>query len=246
MRGRVPRALVDGRSGAEASGTGDALPPVDPARLGALGHSFGGWTAIKLAALEPRLRAVCGLAPVAEPFVGRRAFADGELPLPSGVRSLVLAARDDVLVDLDTSIRPLFERLGPGARLEIIDDADHFHFCDGIGLLHRMHEANPREGQPRPTRPFAELQPEDAMHALLSGRVTRFFADTIGTDATPCAGRDTRPDGARRGPGRNGGADAVRVRAAEARGVAGASDSSGRGRAQAEARSGVGRPKSQP
>ena len=157
-----------------------ALPPIDTTRIGALGHSFGGWTALKLAALEDRVSAVCGLAPVAEPFVGRKAFDPGELPLPDSVRSLVLAARDDVLVDLETSIQPLAARLGPRSILEIIDRADHFHFCDGIPMLHTMHENNPRENQPRATRPLAELRGEDEMHRLVNERVTRFFAERFG------------------------------------------------------------------
>ncbi|HPG26274.1 MAG: hypothetical protein H6748_06485 [Spirochaetaceae bacterium] len=172
------RSLVD-RPGAIALDPRQ-LPPVDPERLGLLGHSFGGWTAIKGAARERRVRAVCALAPVAEPFVGRRAFDPGELPLPPGVHALLLAAADDVLVDLETSILPLVDRLGPAARLEIIDRADHFHFCDGLALLHRMHENNPRASQLRPTRPFAELRGEAEMHALLRDRVGGFFAEAFG------------------------------------------------------------------
>jgi dienelactone hydrolase len=154
----------------------DRRPPIDPRRLGAFGHSFGGWTALKLAALDSRVRSVCGLAPASEPFVGRKAFEATELPLPAHVEALIVAAEDDVLVDLESSIRPLFDRLGPGARLEIIDRADHFHFCDGIEVLHRMHLRNPREGQTRPTRPYAELRDERDMHARVVERVTRFFA----------------------------------------------------------------------
>jgi len=156
------------------------LPPLDPERLGVLGHSFGGWTALKVLALESRVRAVCCLAPASEPFVGRKAFAVGELPLPERAKSLVLAARDDVLVDLETSIRPLSDRLGAHSRLEIIDRADHFHFCDAIEMLHGMHEQNPRENQLHPTRPMAELRDERDMHALLNERVTRFFAEHFG------------------------------------------------------------------
>lgn len=151
------------------------LPPLDPRSAGALGHSFGGWTALKLVALDDRIRAVCALAPVSEPFVGRRAFEPDELPLPAGVASLLLAARDDVLVDLETSIRPLHVRLGEAAELEVIDGADHFHFCDGIEMLHKMHENTPRQGVLRPTRSWSELVEEEAMHALLCGRVTAFF-----------------------------------------------------------------------
>jgi dienelactone hydrolase len=155
------------------------LPSLDSKRLGLLGHSFGGWTALKIPALDSRVAAVCGLAPASEPFVGRKAFDPGELPLHEKISSLVLAARDDVLVDLDTSIRPLSDRLGPDSELEIIDRADHFHFCDGLEMLHRMHENTPRENQLNPTRPIAELRDERDMHTLLNERVMRFFAENL-------------------------------------------------------------------
>jgi len=170
----VIRALLDGRHLA------NELPLLEPARLGLLGHSFGGWTAFKVPALEPRVTAVCGLAPASEPFVGRKAFDPGELPLPEKITSLVLAARNDVLVDLDTSIHPLSDRLGPSSQLEIIDRADHFHFCDGLEMLHKMHENSPRENQLQPTRPIEELRDEHDMHTLLNERVTRFFTESLG------------------------------------------------------------------
>ena len=110
-----------------------------------------------LAARDPRVRAVCGLAPASEPFVGRRAFEPGELPFDRGCATLIVAAEEDVLVDLETSVRPLFERLGAPRALVGVRDSDHFHFCDGIPLLHGMHERNPRPGQPRPTRQWKPL-----------------------------------------------------------------------------------------
>ena len=64
---RVISALLD--EGLEA----DRRPAIDPGRIGVAGHSYGGWTALKVAAHEPRVRSVCCLAPAAEPFVGRRA-----------------------------------------------------------------------------------------------------------------------------------------------------------------------------
>ena len=169
----VIQALLDGDLHS------NEIPDLDATRLGVLGHSFGGWTALKVTALERRVRAVCGLAPASEPFVGRKAFAPDELPLAKEIATLILAGRDDVLVDLETSIHPLFDRLGAQAKLEIIDRADHFHFCDGIELLHKMHESNPREGQHQATRPFADLRDERDMHALLNERVTRFFAEAF-------------------------------------------------------------------
>ncbi len=170
---RVLGALVD--DGVDA----DARPAVDPNAIGVLGHSFGGWTALKATRLEPRVRAACCLAPASEPFVGRKAFDPGELPLRDDVASLVIAAEDDVLVDLETSVHPLFERLGPGAGLEVLDRADHFHFCDGVGLLHDLHVKTPRKGLPRPPRPLAELRDEGNTHAWLQERVTRFFVDAL-------------------------------------------------------------------
>lgn len=170
---RVLAALLDERALASW------LPPLDPQRVGALGHSFGGWTALKLPRREPRIRAVCALAPASEAFVGRRAFDAGELPLPGRVSTLLLAARDDVLVDLETSIRPLHARLGASARLEVIDDADHFHFCDGIEMLHAMHENTPRPGVLRATRPWRELLDEETMHGRLSDRVSGFFETAL-------------------------------------------------------------------
>lgn len=174
----VIRALLD--DGHLAS----ERPSLDPKRAGLLGHSFGGWTALKVPALEPRVAALCGLAPASEPFVGRKAFDSGELPLPKNVISLVLAARDDVLVDLNSSIRPLCDRLGPDSEFEIIDRADHFHFCDAIEMLHEMHVNNPRPNQLQPTRPMAELRNENDMHTILNERVTRFFAEKFGTPGT--------------------------------------------------------------
>ena len=171
----VVRTLLDRPADRHSPSALPPLPRLDPTCVGSLGHSFGGWTALKLPALDRRVQAVCSLAPVSEPFVGRGAFAPEELPLPQSVRVLVVAAGDDVLVDLETSLRPLFERLGPGASLEILDRADHFHFCDGIELLHRMHENSPREGQRRPIRPLAELRGELETQTLLADWVENFF-----------------------------------------------------------------------
>lgn len=178
------RALLD--EGLEAKGR----PPIRATAVGVLGHSYGGWTSLKLPALEARVRAICCLAPASEPFVGRRAFEASELPMPSEISTLVLAAGDDVLVDFETSIRPLYERLGTSARLETLDRADHFHFCDGLELLHRMHENNPRPGQVRPTRPLAELLGEAETHAFLCERVTRFFCETLGMPTADDARHD--------------------------------------------------------
>jgi predicted dienelactone hydrolase len=162
---------------------GGAWPLASPDRVGVLGHSFGGWTALKLPRRDARVRAVCGLAPVSEPFVGRKAFEAGELPFANAIPTLIVSARDDVLVDLETSVRPLAARLAEPRALVVLRDADHFHFCDHLELIHGLHEKNPRPRQTRATRAYAELLPEARAHRLLAGLVTGFFAHALGARA---------------------------------------------------------------
>ncbi|MEZ4291349.1 MAG: hypothetical protein R3E53_12750 [Myxococcota bacterium] len=95
------------------------------------------------------------------------------------MHALLLAAADDVLVDLETSILPLVDRLGPAARLEIIDRADHFHFCDGLALLHRMHENNPRASQHDRRDPSQTARGGGDARAARD-RVGGFFAEAFG------------------------------------------------------------------
>jgi predicted dienelactone hydrolase len=152
---------------------------IETTRIGVVGHSYGGWTALKMPGRDPRVRAVCGLAPASEPFVGRKAFEPDELPFGSDVATLLVAGIDDVLVDLETSVRPLFERLGAPRALVGIERADHFHFCDGIELLHGLHLNNRRPNQPRPTKPYADQLAEDRMHRVVQASVTHFLRSSL-------------------------------------------------------------------
>ena len=163
----------------ECATSGDPRwPSVDPQRIGVAGHSYGGWTAFKMPGRDPRVRAVCGLAPASEPFVGRKAFEADELPF-ADVATLVVAGIDDVLIDLETSVRPFFERLEAPCALIGIERADHFHFCDGVELLHTMHANRPRPNQPRPTKPYDEQLPEDRMHRSVRASAAHFFLHAL-------------------------------------------------------------------
>lgn len=164
---------------------GGPWPAAGTERIGVAGHSFGGWTAFKMPARDPRVRAVCGLAPASESFVGGKAFAPGELPLDPGVSSLIVSALEDVLVDIDTSVWPLFERLDEPRALVGVHRADHFHFCDHLELLHGLHEkAGRRPKQTRDTSPYADLLPEDRTHRLVAALVTGFFAAALAEDGS--------------------------------------------------------------
>jgi predicted dienelactone hydrolase len=195
VRARRPsdlRAAVDAVLAIADDTGGQRLPALDATRIGSLGHSFGGWTALKLPRLDPRVRAVCGLAPASEPFVGRKAFEPDELPLSPGIPALLVAAAEDVLVDIDTSVRPLFARLAAPRALVVVDRSDHFHFCDGIALLHGMHVANPRARATRPTLPADALLDEARMHRAVRAAVTAFFAAALAAGADA---RDASPLG---------------------------------------------------
>jgi pimeloyl-ACP methyl ester carboxylesterase len=167
---------------------GNLVPPADSTRIGAFGHSFGGWTALKMPRQDERVRAVCGLAAAAEPFVGRRAFEDGELPLARDTPALLIAGIEDVLVEIEASILSVFDRLGPRRAAVGIEGADHFHFCDAIPLLHAIHEQTPREGLERPVRPYSELLDEAEAQQILCELVRNFFATAFANDHDPCAG----------------------------------------------------------
>jgi len=171
-----------------ANGEARAWPSTDPQRIGVLGHSFGGWTACKIPRIDARVRAVCGLAPASEKFVGRKAFESGELPLAEGIHSLLIAGREDVLVDLETSVQPFAARLSAATQLLVIDAADHFHFCDGVPVLHENHYSRPRPNQARPTRPLGELLDEARMHRIVNGLVTAFFLKVFDGEREPGIG----------------------------------------------------------
>ncbi len=183
VRGNRPRDLE--AAIATALTPDPRWPAVDAGRIGVLGHSFGGWTALKMPLRDPRIRAVCGLAPTSEPFVGRHAFEPGELPFERPIPTLLVAGIDDVLVDLETSVRPLFERLAPPTALVGVERLDHFHFCNGIEFLHGRHYQNPRENQPRPTRPYPEQLDEARTHRVLRGVVTAFLLAALQAEADP-------------------------------------------------------------
>jgi dienelactone hydrolase len=168
--------------------------------VGVAGHSFGGWTALKLAARpEVPVVAVLALAPASEPFVGRRAFAAGELPLPPSVATLLLASDEDALVSLETSVRPLAARLGPHHRLLVLRGTDHYHYCDHARDIHELRTqenvanaaaAGPADAE-RPgavatgvSRPFDELVPEARAHRAIRAAALVLFARTLaGTGA---------------------------------------------------------------
>lgn len=128
-----------------AAARGFTSPGIDPERVAVAGHSLGGWTALAAIAREPAIRAVFLLAPAG----GRSGVADDPLPraLDLGwtrvVPTLTVAAARDSILPLH-GVRELHARIPGPRRLVVLEDADHFHFCDRADRLHElMRRMNP-------------------------------------------------------------------------------------------------------
>jgi dienelactone hydrolase len=118
-------------------GAGDLR--IDPERLGSLGISFGGWTALALNSVDRRPRATVAIAPAWGRTVGLAELADRlrvddwQRPVPC----LVLAAGRDGIVPL-AGLRELFGMLPPPKRFAVLRDAGHTHFGDDPEARHEQ------------------------------------------------------------------------------------------------------------
>jgi predicted dienelactone hydrolase len=106
---------------------------VDPERIGTSGHSFGALTSLRVAGLDPRVKAAVPHAPpgylVTWLEVGR--------PLETlGTPILVLAGRDDRSLPYETHTASLWAAMGAPSWLVTLEDAGHFTFSD-LCLLSR-------------------------------------------------------------------------------------------------------------
>ncbi len=173
IQSRVPdiRFLLDHLRGAASH---DDIQ-LDPARIGIVGHSFGGWTA--LAAIDDDrncdLRAVVALAPG-----GASQRRPGMLPVELAfawgrdVPTLYLVAANDASLPLAGMIE-LFERTPAARRMVILRRADHMHFMDGVAALHEAVRTMPWSGElariQQDMRPIAELCQEEQAHLFVRG-----------------------------------------------------------------------------
>jgi predicted dienelactone hydrolase len=109
---------------------------VDPDRIGIVGHSFGGWTALAAPEVESRIRAVVALAPA-----GSSQPKPGIIPAKLSFRwgrnipTLFLVAENDVPLPLD-GMYEIFERTPSAKQMLILRRADHYHFLDNAEEVH--------------------------------------------------------------------------------------------------------------
>lgn len=161
---------------------------VDSERIGATGHSFGGWTALMVTGQDARIRAALPLAPAGgashlptEPM--RQAL---DLDWQRGVPTLYLAAEHDSLCPLE-GIRELFERTRGRTRLMVLRGAEHFHFCDRVEETHELIRlavlataGNGSYRELRRLRPIGELCPAEHAYPYLRGLGLAHFDAHLG------------------------------------------------------------------
>ena len=169
---RVPdvRFLLDHLLG----GAWDSPAALDPTRVGIVGHSFGGWTALAAPDVERRIGAVVALAPG-----GSAQPRPGIIPATLGfgwlrdVPTLYLAADRDVSTPL-AGIVELFGRTPASQRhLVILRRADHLHFVDNVEEVHEAVRAMSLPGEaawlPAAMPPIGELCSGEQAHLFTRG-----------------------------------------------------------------------------
>jgi dienelactone hydrolase len=169
---RVPdvRFLLDHLLGGTAW---ESEAHIDPIRIGIVGHSFGGWTALAAPEVEQRIQAVVALAPggSSRPKPGilpaKLTFAWGR-----DVPTLYLVAENDICLPL-AGMYELFERTPGTKQLIILRRADHGHFMDHVEEGHEAIRKMPWTGElawiAEEMQPITEFCSGDQAHLFVRG-----------------------------------------------------------------------------
>jgi dienelactone hydrolase len=137
--------------------------------VGMAGHSFGGWTTLQTTGQDDRIVAAVPLAPAG----GRSAKNFGpiehivdelDLDWTRAVPTLMIVADDDSVLPLD-GMHDLVERSPWIDRMVVLESADHFHFCDGVEVVHDL--MAPLMGQG--AKPSYELVPGSHAYDVTNG-----------------------------------------------------------------------------
>jgi dienelactone hydrolase len=150
-----------------------AREPVDAERIGIVGHSFGGWTALAAPDVEPRIRAIVAFAPggASNPKPG---ILPGTLDFKwqREIPTLLVAAENDTSLPLDGMFE-IFDRIPSTHKtMAVLHRADHMHFVDDVEKLHegfRTATGYPPEVAEiqREMMPISELASEEEAHRFL-------------------------------------------------------------------------------
>jgi len=114
----------------------DSDIPLNPAQIGIVGHSFGGWTALATPEADQHISAVVALAPG-----GSSQIRPGILPLKLNfnwgrdVPTLFFVAENDTSLPLP-GMYEIFDRTPATKQMLILRRADHLHFMDDVEQRH--------------------------------------------------------------------------------------------------------------
>jgi dienelactone hydrolase len=142
-------------------------------RIGIVGHSFGGWTALAATDVEWRIDAVVALAPGGS-SESKPGMLKVKLPFTSGrnVPKLYLVAENDTSLPL-AGMYELFGRTPATKQMVVLLRADHMHFMDNVEELHEAVRKMPWAGElawlPKEMRPIAELCSGEQGHLFARG-----------------------------------------------------------------------------
>lgn len=146
---------------------------IDPDRVGIVGHSFGGWTALAVPEVDSRIRAVVALAPA-----GSSQPRPGIIPAKLSFRwhrdipTLFLVAENDVPLPLD-GMYDIFDTTPSTKQMVILRRADHYHFLDNVEEVHETVRAMTFPGNlawmTAEMRPIAELCSGSQAHLFVRG-----------------------------------------------------------------------------
>ena len=177
IAGRVPdvRFLLDQMLGRDGE--------LDASRIGIVGHSFGGWTALAAPEVEPRIKSVVALAPG-----GSEQPRPGILPVKltfdwkRTVPALFVAADGDVPIPLENVVE-LYGRAPAPKRLFVLRRADHQHFVDDVEAEQEAVRTATFPGDsawiPAATRPASELMSGDDAHRIVRALTLAHFDATL-------------------------------------------------------------------
>lgn len=151
----------------------DSEARLDSSRIGIVGHSFGGWTALATTDVDRRIGAVVALAPAGssrpKPGILRASLSfNRERDVPA----LYLVAEKDTSLPLD-GMYELFERTPGSKQMLILRRADHLHFIDNVEHEHEKVRNMPFTGElawiPKEMPPIAELCSGEEAHVFVRG-----------------------------------------------------------------------------
>lgn len=158
-------------------------------RVGAVGHSLGGWTVLAAAQADPRVASVVALAPG-----GSARPRPGVLRLPLDlirpVPTLYLTGDKDVPIPVQ-HVTELFRNTAGRAVMCVLRDADHQHFLDDIATEHEQLRALalPAEAawMTAAMLPIDQLCPPDEAHRFTRGLTLAHLDATLRADETAAA-----------------------------------------------------------